>query len=43
MYRKLQDELLAAGLDTDTPALYRAARALPCKSRFAEKAKVAVF
>ncbi|KAK1836434.1 Pisatin demethylase [Podospora conica] len=28
-YRKLQDEVLAAGFDADTPAPYRAARALP--------------
>jgi cytochrome P450 len=32
VYRKLQEEVLAAGFGTDKPAPYNAARALPCKS-----------
>lgn len=32
VYRKLQDEILAAGLDPDKPTPYKDARALPCKS-----------
>ncbi len=30
-YKKLQDEVLAAGFSTDKPVPYSAARALPCK------------
>ncbi len=32
VYRKLQEEIVAAGFGVDKPAPYSAARALPCKS-----------